>query len=103
MRRSAMRRGRCRSGAIMPGRVIFDRGAQMAGIIKDESRHDSSRDYAGGYEMEALGGAKGSVGMAGGIGQRKDQSAGSGPRAAQTACSARPAAPTSWVAGLVVT
>jgi hypothetical protein len=34
--------------------VIFDRGAQMAGIIKDESRHDPSRGYAGGYEMETL-------------------------------------------------
>jgi hypothetical protein len=34
--------------AIMPGRVNFDRGTQMAGIIKDESRHDPSRGFAGG-------------------------------------------------------
>jgi choline dehydrogenase-like flavoprotein len=40
--------------AIMPGRVNFDRGTQMAGIIKDESRHDPSRGFAGGYEMETL-------------------------------------------------
>lgn len=40
--------------AIMPGRVNFDRGTQMAGIIKDESRHDPSRGFAGGYEMEKL-------------------------------------------------
>ena len=38
----------------MPGRVNFDRGTQMAGIIKDESRHDTSRGFAGGYEMETL-------------------------------------------------
>ena len=40
--------------AIMPGRVNFDRGTQMAGIIKDEARHDPSRGFAGGYEMETL-------------------------------------------------
>jgi choline dehydrogenase-like flavoprotein len=40
--------------AIMPGPVNFDRGTQMAGIIKDESRHDPSRGFAGGYEMETL-------------------------------------------------
>jgi hypothetical protein len=34
--------------------VNFDRGTQMAGIIKDESRHDPSRGFAGGYEMETL-------------------------------------------------
>jgi choline dehydrogenase-like flavoprotein len=38
----------------MPGRVNFDRGTQVAGIIKDESRHDPSRGFAGGYEMETL-------------------------------------------------
>ena len=40
--------------AIMPGPVYFDRGTQMAGIIKDESRHDPSRGFAGGYEIETL-------------------------------------------------
>jgi DNA-binding CsgD family transcriptional regulator len=33
--------------AIMPGRVNFGRGTQMAGIIKDESRHDPSRGFPG--------------------------------------------------------
>src|SRR4030095_14151900 len=36
--------------AIMPGRVNFDRGTQMAGIIKDESRHDPSRAAARGAQ-----------------------------------------------------
>ena len=40
--------------AIMPGRVNFDRGTQMAGIIKDEARHDPSRGFVGGYEVETL-------------------------------------------------
>ncbi|CAN0497925.1 unnamed protein product [Discosporangium mesarthrocarpum] len=30
------------------------RGTTMAGIISDESRHDTSRGFAGGYEMETL-------------------------------------------------
>ncbi len=40
--------------AIMPGRVNFERGTQMAGIIKDEARFDPKRGFAGGYEMETL-------------------------------------------------
>jgi choline dehydrogenase-like flavoprotein len=40
--------------AIMPGRVNFDRGTQMAGIVKDEARFDPKRGFAGGYEMETL-------------------------------------------------
>ncbi len=40
--------------AIMPGRVNFDRGTQMAGIIKDEARFDPARGFAGGYEIETL-------------------------------------------------
>ncbi len=40
--------------AIMPGKVHFDRGTQMAGIVKDEQRHDPKRGFAGGYEMETL-------------------------------------------------
>jgi choline dehydrogenase-like flavoprotein len=39
---------------IMPGPVHFNRGTNMAGIIKDESRFDPSRGFAGGYEMETL-------------------------------------------------
>ncbi len=40
--------------AIMPGRVNFERGTQMAGIVKDEARHDPKRGFAAGYEMETL-------------------------------------------------
>jgi choline dehydrogenase-like flavoprotein len=40
--------------AIMPGRVNFERGTQMAGIVKDEARFDPSRGFAGGYEIETL-------------------------------------------------
>ena len=49
--------------AIMPGRVNFERGTQMAGIIKDEARHDPKRGFAAGYEMETLPGF-GLVGVA---------------------------------------
>jgi choline dehydrogenase-like flavoprotein len=34
--------------------VHMFRGTTMAGIIQDESRHDPSRGFAGGYEMETL-------------------------------------------------
>jgi choline dehydrogenase-like flavoprotein len=34
--------------------VHMYRGTTMAGIIKDESRHDTRRGFAGGYEMETL-------------------------------------------------
>ena len=40
--------------AIMPGRVNFERGTQMAGIVKDEARHDPRRGFVAGYEMETL-------------------------------------------------
>jgi choline dehydrogenase-like flavoprotein len=51
---------------IMPGPVNFHRGTQMAGIIMDESRHDPSRGFAAGYEMETLPGF-GVGGMAGNL------------------------------------
>ena len=41
--------------------AVFDkpvrmwRGTTMAGIIQDESRHDPSRGFVGGYELETLG------------------------------------------------
>lgn len=35
--------------------VNMYRGTTMAGIITDESRHDPSRGFVGGYEMETLG------------------------------------------------
>ncbi len=34
--------------------VHMYRGTTMAGIVKDESRHDPSRGFVGGYEMETL-------------------------------------------------
>ena len=34
--------------------VHMYRGTTMAGIIRDESRHDTRRGFAGGYEMETL-------------------------------------------------
>ncbi len=34
--------------------VYMYRGTTMAGIITDESRHDTSRGFAGGYELETL-------------------------------------------------
>ena len=40
--------------------AVFDkpvkmwRGTTMAGIITDEARHDPSRGFVGGYEMETL-------------------------------------------------
>ncbi len=40
--------------AIFDDPVNMYRGVTMAGIIKDESRHDTSRGFAGGYELETL-------------------------------------------------
>src|SRR5690606_13955290 len=34
--------------------VHFYRGTTMAGIITDEARHDPSRGFVGGYELETL-------------------------------------------------
>ncbi|HYG91269.1 MAG TPA: GMC family oxidoreductase [Azospirillum sp.] len=40
--------------AVFDKPVHMYRGTTMAGIIKDESRHDTSRGFVGGYEMETL-------------------------------------------------
>jgi choline dehydrogenase-like flavoprotein len=40
--------------AIFDQPVRMYRGTTMAGIITDESRHDTSRGFAGGYELETL-------------------------------------------------
>lgn len=40
--------------AIFDKPVNMYRGTTMAGIVKDESRHDTSRGFVGGYEMETL-------------------------------------------------
>jgi choline dehydrogenase-like flavoprotein len=40
--------------AIFDKPVNMYRGTTMAGIVRDESRHDTSRGFVGGYEMETL-------------------------------------------------
>jgi choline dehydrogenase-like flavoprotein len=40
--------------AIFPEPVRMWRGTTMAGIVQDEARHDPSRGFVGGYEMETL-------------------------------------------------
>ena len=40
--------------AVFNKEVHMYRGTTMAGIVKDESRHDTKRGFAGGYEMETL-------------------------------------------------
>jgi choline dehydrogenase-like flavoprotein len=40
--------------AVFDKPVRFWRGTTMAGIIQDEARHDTSRGFAGGYELETL-------------------------------------------------
>ncbi|MFT5426300.1 MAG: choline dehydrogenase-like flavoprotein [Gammaproteobacteria bacterium] len=40
--------------ALFDNEVNFHRGTTMAGIIQDESIHDPSRGFSGGYEMETL-------------------------------------------------
>jgi len=41
--------------AVFDKPVNFYRGTTMAGIVTDESKHDTSRGFVGGYEMETLG------------------------------------------------
>jgi choline dehydrogenase-like flavoprotein len=40
--------------AVFPEPVNMHRGTTMAGIVSDEARHDPSRGFAAGYEMETL-------------------------------------------------
>src|SRR5260370_1758887 len=40
--------------AVFDRAVCMDPGSTMAGIIRDEARHDPSRGFMGGYEMETL-------------------------------------------------
>ena len=40
--------------AIFPHEVHMYRGTTMAGIVQDEAKHDPSRGFAGGYEMETI-------------------------------------------------
>ncbi len=52
---------------VMPGPVHFDRGTQMAGVVKDEATHRDNRGFAGGYYMQTLPGF-GLAGVAGNVG-----------------------------------
>ena len=40
--------------AVFPEPVRMWRGTTMAGIVQDEAKHDPSRGFVGGYEMETL-------------------------------------------------
>jgi choline dehydrogenase-like flavoprotein len=40
--------------AFMPGEVHADRGTQMAGIVLDEARHRSDREFVGGFLLQTL-------------------------------------------------
>jgi choline dehydrogenase-like flavoprotein len=40
--------------ALFPEPVRIWRGTTMAGIVQDEAKHDPSRGFVGGYEMETL-------------------------------------------------
>lgn len=42
--------------AIMPKPVNLHRGARQTGILYDEQAHDVSRGFAGGYQLQAIGG-----------------------------------------------
>jgi len=40
--------------AVMPGEVNMHKGAQCAGVIKDETRHDPARGFAGGFQLHTV-------------------------------------------------
>jgi choline dehydrogenase-like flavoprotein len=42
--------------AVMPEPVNMHRGARQTGILYDEQMHDDSRGFAGGYQLQAIGG-----------------------------------------------
>jgi choline dehydrogenase-like flavoprotein len=42
--------------AVMPEAVNLHRGARQTGILHDEQGHDPSRGFAGGYQLQAIGG-----------------------------------------------
>ena len=52
--RNYMRHMTASTYAIFEKPVYFYRGTTMAGIIQDEARHDTSRGFVGGYELETL-------------------------------------------------
>ena len=40
--------------AVMPGKVNMHKGAQCAGIVRDETRHDPTRGFFGGFQMHTV-------------------------------------------------
>ena len=39
---------------IMPGEVHFYKGAQVAGVVRDETRHDPGRGFHGGFQLHTV-------------------------------------------------
>lgn len=39
---------------VMPGEVHLYKGAQLAGVVKDEMRHDTSRGFFGGFQIHTV-------------------------------------------------
>ena len=39
---------------IMPGEVHFYKGAQVAGVVRDETRHDPGRGFLGGFQLHTV-------------------------------------------------
>jgi len=46
---------------IMPGEVHIYKGPQVAGVIRDETRHDPARGFSGGFQMHTVGLSPGSL------------------------------------------
>lgn len=40
--------------SVMPGEVHFYKGAQIAGVVRDETRHDTSRGFFGGFQIHTV-------------------------------------------------
>lgn len=53
--RNYMRHAMVQVFALMPGEVNMFKGAQCAGVVQDEVRHDPSRGFNGGFQMHTVG------------------------------------------------
>lgn len=40
--------------AVMPGEVDMHKGVQCAGVVRDETRHDPTRGFAGGFQLHTV-------------------------------------------------
>ncbi len=52
--RNYMRHALAAVVGLMPGEVHLYKGAQFAGVVKDETRHDSSRGFVGGFQITTV-------------------------------------------------